>query len=86
MNTPHPVERAAKALGSEAALASLLQVTRGAVNQWKGEGRKVPAEYCPTIEKATRQKAAEAGDATLVVPCEELRPDIEWNVLREAAA
>ena len=29
-----------------------------------------PAEYCPAIEKATG------------VPCEELRPDIEWAVLR----
>jgi DNA-binding transcriptional regulator YdaS (Cro superfamily) len=86
MNTPHPIDRAAKAMGSEAALAALLQVTKGAVNQWKGEGRRVPAEHCPTIEKATRQKAAELGDSALVVPCEELRPDIEWQVLREAAA
>ena len=29
-----------------------------------------PAEYCPAIEKATG------------VRCEDLRPDIEWSVLR----
>ncbi len=38
---------------------------------WKKRGR-VPAEHCPAIERAT-------GGA---VRCEDLRPDIEWGVLR----
>lgn len=35
---------------------------------------RVPAEHCPTIERAT------AG----AVRCEELRPDVDWAVLRES--
>ena len=34
-----------------------------------------PAEYCPAIERAT------AGQ----VRCEDLRPDVEWSVLRGTA-
>jgi DNA-binding transcriptional regulator YdaS (Cro superfamily) len=33
---------------------------------------RVPAEYCPAIEKATG------------VRCEELRPDVQWGVLRQS--
>jgi DNA-binding transcriptional regulator YdaS (Cro superfamily) len=47
---------------------------------------KVPAEYCPAIEGETRRIAAERADASLVVTCEELRPDVAWSVLREQAA
>ena len=57
-------------------MATLLGVTKAAVNQWKDAGRKVPAEHCPLIERATGG----------VVRCEHLRPDIEWAVLREAKA
>jgi len=74
----HPVERAATVIGSQAALASALGVTRAAVGQWRLPGRRVPAEHCPAIEKMTR----DLGDA---VTCEELRPDIQWSVLRERA-
>jgi DNA-binding transcriptional regulator YdaS (Cro superfamily) len=42
---------------------------------------KVPAEYCPAIEGETRRIAAERADASLVVTCEELRPDVAWSVL-----
>jgi len=38
---------------------------------WLHRG-KVPADYCPTIERVT-------GGA---VRCEDLRPDVEWSVLR----
>lgn len=41
-----------------------------AIYQWKREGR-VPAEYCPDIE------------ATTGVRCEDLRPDVNWSVLRK---
>lgn len=46
------------------------------VNQWANGVRQVPAERCPAIERAT-------GGA---VRCEELRPDVEWGVLRGAPA
>lgn len=39
-----------------------------AVKGWRMT--RVPAEYCPRIERLTGVK------------CEELRPDIEWAVLR----
>lgn len=71
----HPVDRAAQILGSQVALAEALGVTKAAVGQWRDEGRRVPAEHCPAIERLT------AG----VVRCESLRPDIEWAVLREVA-
>lgn len=66
------LERAAKIIGSQALLAAKLGVTRGAVGQWKDGGRRVPAEHCPSIERLTSG----------MVRCEELRPDIEWSVLR----
>lgn len=36
---------------------------------------RVPAEYCPLIERETRA-------AGRPIPCERLRPDIAWDVLR----
>lgn len=70
----HPVEIAADIAGSQNALAVALGVSKGAVSQWKEQGRQVPAEHCPLIEKITGG----------VVRCEHLRPDIEWSVLRSA--
>lgn len=70
-----PIERAAEVLGSQTALADLLGVSKGAVSQWKEPGRRVPAEYCPLIERATRDRGR-------TVRCEELRPDVAWDVLR----
>lgn len=72
----HPIDRAAEIVGSQVALASLLGVSKAAVNQWKDAGRKVPAEKCPAIERATGGR----------VRCEELRPDVPWDVLREQVA
>ena len=46
-------------------------VLRQHIEHWVKTGR-VPADRCPLIEKAT------AG----VVRCEELRPDVAWDVLR----
>lgn len=66
------VDKAAEILGSQKALAELCGVSKGAVSQWKDENRRVPAEYCPLIERATKG----------AVRCEELRPDVAWDVLR----
>lgn len=69
-----PVDRAVEIVGTQVLLAAALGVSKSAVGQWKEEGRRVPAEHCPVIERLT------AG----AVRCEELRPDIEWHVLRGA--
>ncbi len=45
-------------------------VTRCCVHLWLKPGKKVPAEYCPDIEKATG------------VLCEQIRPDVNWAVVR----
>lgn len=42
------------------------------VYQWANGSRQVPAERCPAIERATDG----------AVRCEELRPDVDWAVLR----
>lgn len=80
VNTPEatPLERAIDIAGGMTALARKLS-ERGrdikghaTVYQWKLS--RVPAEYCPDIEAVTG------------VPCEELRPDVNWSVLREKKA
>ncbi len=68
----NPIKRASEILGSSAALARELGVSKGAVWQWENE-RQVPAERCPDIELATH------GEVT----CEELRPDVKWSVVAE---
>lgn len=45
--------------------------TQATIGQWRNN--RVPAEYCPDIEKLTGVK------------CEELRPDVNWQVLRQPA-
>ena len=52
--------------------AQLLGVTQGAVWQWIAGRKPVSAESCIAIERET------AGE----VRCEELRPDIDWHVVR----
>jgi DNA-binding transcriptional regulator YdaS (Cro superfamily) len=69
-----------------AALAAAVKATKGAIHlaarvgvsqnvpaMWKSR-KKVPAEYCPAIERETG------------VRCEDLRPDVAWHVLRGTAA
>jgi DNA-binding transcriptional regulator YdaS (Cro superfamily) len=71
-----PVARAIKHMGSQVALASRLGITQPTVSEWLNCQKRVPAERCPEIERAT-------GGA---VRCEELRPDVAWDVLREQIA
>ncbi len=42
------------------------------LSQWANGVRRTPAERCPAIERATGG----------LVRCEDLRPDVEWSVLR----
>lgn len=66
-----PLERAIDAVGGISALAIEIGVKSSTPSMWKQRGN-VPAEYCPSIEKATSG----------AVRCEELRPDVDWSVLR----
>ena len=73
-----PLERAIKVADGMTALVRKLNerghtiTGHATVYQWKKTGR-VPAEYCPDIEALTG------------VRCEELRPDVNWAVLRGPA-
>ncbi len=71
------LKRAADLLGGQAALAAACGFSdRRHVWPWFNTDRRVPAEHCPAIELATRAAGAP-------VLCEELRPDVQWGVLRE---
>jgi DNA-binding transcriptional regulator YdaS (Cro superfamily) len=73
------LQRAAAVLGGQAAMASILGYTdRRGVWAYFHTDRRFPAEHCPVIERATTER----GQA---VRCEELRPDVAWDVLRMQA-
>jgi DNA-binding transcriptional regulator YdaS (Cro superfamily) len=71
---PKPIVKACAAVGGISRLAGVLRVTPPTVSQWVSGRRQIPAERCPEIEKATG------------VTCEELRPDVQWGLLRGTAA
>lgn len=73
MTTETALERAARIVGGNERLATAIGTSPAAFSNWKV--RRVPAEHCPSIERETRL----AGGA---VTCEELRPDVDWAVLR----
>lgn len=75
MTSDEALTKAADIAGSMQSLGEQLGVTKGAVGQWKLPGRQVPAEHCPAIERIT------AG----AVRCEDLRPDVDWQVVRTGA-
>ena len=61
--------------GRATSLARHIGVSPVAIHQWAYRpDKRVPAERCPEIEKAT------SGEVT----CEELRPDVDWAYLRGA--
>jgi hypothetical protein len=71
------LSRAIKEAGGKDALLMALNErghkirSRNAIGQWLVN--RVPANYCPDIEDLT------------AVPCEELRDDVAWHVLRKTA-
>ncbi|MGJ7557453.1 transcriptional regulator [Variovorax sp. RB3P1] len=62
--------------GAQARLAKMLEVPAPLLSAWASgnpaKRRQVPAERCPLIERATKR----------AVLCEDLRPDVAWEVLR----
>lgn len=58
--------------GAVVSLARSIGIDPPQVSQWKNGVRRVPAERCPDVERAT-------GGA---VRCEDLRPDVDWAYLR----
>lgn len=71
MDTISHLKRAIDLAGSQKSLAEQIGVQPQLVWAWIDRGN-VPADYCPDIERATNG----------AVRCEELRPDINWAVLR----
>jgi len=71
-----PLSRAVDLVGGQAALARLLNTRQQSIWNWLNRGDRVPAEFCPPIERVTRERGK-------AVTCEELRPDVEWSVLRQ---
>ncbi|WP_019573325.1 transcriptional regulator [Curvibacter lanceolatus] len=70
--TESPLDRAIRLHGGITKLARDLGLNSHAViNGWRKT--RVPSDHCPSIEGLTG------------VPCEELRPDVRWEVLRAKA-
>ena len=67
-----PIEIAIKDAGNAHRLALEIGVPPQSVLFWRDGDRRIPAEYCPRIEAATGG----------LVRCEDLRPDVRWDVLR----
>lgn len=65
------LDAACRQIGTQADLARRLGVTPQAVAQWRSDDR-IPVERCIQIEELTAGK----------VLCEQLRPDVNWAVLR----
>lgn len=68
---PNYLKRAVTICGGQSALASAIGVSQSHVWNWLSRGN-VPAEKCPSIERATERK----------VTCEQLRPDVDWAYIR----
>lgn len=68
------LDRAIAIKGTVQAFASALGLAQSTPCMWKKRG-KIPAEHCLAIEAATDG----------LVRCEELRPDVNWAVLRGTA-
>jgi len=76
MNTTGAIKHAAHLTGGTTALANLLNIKPPTVSQWLTGIRRVPAEQCPRIERLTDG----------LVCCEDLRPDVDWAILRRPRA
>ena len=71
-----PIQIAIQHMGNASRLAEALGVTTQAICFWRDDERKIPADRCIQIEAATNG----------LVRCEDLRPDVRWDVLRQPVA
>lgn len=69
------INRACELVGGVGKLASLAGVAVPTASQWCTGKRQVPAERCIVIERESKG----------VIRCEDLRPDVEWGVLRQVS-
>ncbi|HEX8610188.1 MAG TPA: helix-turn-helix domain-containing protein [Telluria sp.] len=76
MTPEEALDKAVSYVGTVQNMADHLGVTKGAISQWKQEGRRIPAEHCPAIERLTARG----------VRCEQMRPDVDWEYLRLVVA
>ncbi|AUK49435.1 helix-turn-helix domain-containing protein [Pasteurella multocida] len=65
------IKRVIKICGNQKSLASICGVSQQAVNKW-AKGGKMDVKYIPAIIKATNGK----------VTAEEIRPDVDWAVIK----
>lgn len=65
------LNKAIAIFGSQSELSRAIGTDQQTVYNWL-KRQNVPAERCPAIERATGG----------VVRCEDLRPDVDWAVLR----
>ena len=70
MEHTNQIDRAIAIAGGLTALSEIIGQSPQVVSNWRS--RKVPAERCPAIERATKG----------AVRCEELRPDVDWAFIR----
>lgn len=70
--TPEQIRAIIKAAGGAAAIAEDRQIGVTAVTNWPLRS-VIPAVYCPTLERLTNGQYR----------CEQMRPDVEWEVLRK---
>jgi DNA-binding transcriptional regulator YdaS (Cro superfamily) len=81
--TIESLQKAVGIMGGQSATARALSTSErklAQANIWnwlnsKNPDQMPPAEYCPAIERATGG----------LVRCEDLRPDVDWAVLRGGA-
>ena len=71
----NPTQLAIQGAGGPAKVAAAVGCTVQAVCFWRDGKRTLPAEVCPTLERLTQG----------AVRCEDLRPDVDWSVLRAPA-
>lgn len=82
--SPAAVWKAIKAFRTQELMADALGVEQSTISAWGSGDRPVPTQHCPAIEKKTKAIAKAKQDPSLIVMCEELRPDIDWAALRTA--
>lgn len=72
-NVFEPIVRAIDIMGGGAKLATAIGMSHSYLGQIRSFRRPLPEKYCPLIERATGGQ----------IRCEDLRPDVEWAVLRQ---